>query len=119
MGSNDEKYPSTTPLPSKFDSEYISRFWARDIGSELTPGMNGINAYVKWRFTDHARKHISSGSKIIAVNNKNVDGLLFEEITDFLNIVIITKSEGFTVKFRPSSMLENDRYRPHSFGTFI
>lgn len=86
-----DKYPSPTPPPTKFDTDYVSRFWARDMGVQLTQGINGINAYVKWRFTDHARNHISSGSKIIAINGKNVDGATFEEITNFLNIVIITK----------------------------
>ena len=112
------KYPSPTPPPTKFDTDYVSRFWARDMGVELIPGLNGINAYIKWRFTDHARKHISCGSKIIAINSKKVDGCLFEEIVNFLNIVIITK-EGFLVSFRPASLLENDRYRPNDFSTFV
>merc|ERR1712154_24228 len=57
---------SLTPSRNKFEDDYISHFWSHDLGVQFQAGLNGINAYIKWRFTDYARLHIECGSKIIA-----------------------------------------------------
>eukprot|EP01083_Nonionella_stella_P039178 106569_1 len=112
-----QRYTSCTPPPSQFDDDYESTFWTRDMGVILCSGTHGINAYIKWRFTFRARAHISSGSKIMAINDKNMNGLLFDEVTAFLNIVIIN-TQGFRVKFRPKCKLISDQYLPEDFRTY-
>ena len=108
------KYCSSTPSELKFNDDYISHFWSPDLGVELQAGANGINAYIKWRFTDYARSNTQCGSKIVAINNQMVDGLSFDEIIHCLDTVFIP-NDGFSVKFKPALKLENDRYLPHDY----
>ena len=37
---------------NRFNSEYESVFFQRDLGSELMAGVAGMGAYVKWRYTE-------------------------------------------------------------------